>query len=473
MKKLCIFLLAGGILLSSCSKDAPDPGEQTQNLRWSRIDLTGTKYLVLSEGTATKSSSANSDVFKVDENGNMTAIVFYFTYDENGNSQQTRSDVKVIPDKISSYDGGQYMVFRDCQFTDSQGQDLHIQHYGQNPDFLIRKKDGAVFLLSSADLEKFPNNISKYTAKVDSNGDLFICNSSMIYKVEFSGQQTYLRQITPNGIGASQFLLTDQADVLIGTSGMTCNVFNTSGTIYYKNGGFESLRMDSYGYEADKCTYFGNYSFFQDGHQLKMIETRSKYDIVNQISTDTLGIREVNIGSAPPFSIGKEYSHCSIQTWTDNTSQEDRPVDFTYSSAAISCKNHFILIKGLYLLVCNRGDNGTRVFIPNQYPKVTNDGKAFEDKMIDNTLFTLNTATHTIQKYDFETLTYSEVQYDDSSVGPYIQLSTSLGHNSYIINGVRNSDGRSVVIEIDHSTGGVKTTVAPDDRKITELIQLN
>ena len=93
--------------------------------------------------------------------------------------------------------------------------------------------------------------------------------------------------------------------------------------------------------------------------------------------------------------------------------------------------------------------------------------------MIDNMLFYLNTTTRIIQKYDFETLTYSEVQYDDSSVGQYVQLGISLGYNAYIINGIRNSDGRSVVIEIDHSTGAVKTTVAPDERKITELIQLN
>ena len=116
-----------------------------------------------------------------------------------------------------------------------------------------------------------------------------------------------------------------------------------------------------------------------------------------------------------------------------------------------------------------------RIVTPTQFPEpeVSYGEHPLEDRMINNTLFYLNTTTRIIQKYDFETLTYSEVQYDDSSVGQYVQLGISLGYNAYIINGVRNSDGRSVVIEITPSTGAVKTTVAPDERKITELIQLN
>ena len=290
----------------------------------------------------------------------------------------------------------------------------------------------------------------------------------MISKVEAKDGQTYLRQITPNGIGADQFVLTDQTDVLIGAY----SAFSYSGTIFYPNGGFEKFSSTRYGYDANGCTYFGETSFFLDGNQLKLIERRSKYDVANQLSTDTLGIRNVAIGSAPPIAINKEYSHCRIQSWSDNSSQEERAVNFVGSSG-ISCKDHFVLINEPYLLVCNRNDNGTRVFVPDEYPEIINDGKPLEDKIINNVLFGFNSTTRTIQKYNFETLTYSEVQYDDSSVGQYVQLGISLGYNAYIINGVRNSDGRSVVIEIDHSTGAVKTTVAPDERKITELIQLN
>ena len=463
MKKLFLAVLIG---IMGCSKD--DPGNQTQNLRWSRVDLTGAKYLVLSESPVSKSTGAPSDVFKVDENGNMTAVVFYFTYDNNGNSQQARSDVKVVPQKISSYDGGQYMLFHDCDFRDGQGQSIYLPHYGGSYNFLIRRKDGAVFHIPYSEKDKFPATNSKYTAKVDHTGDLFVCKSSVISKVEAKDGQTYLRQITPNGIGADQFVLTDQTDVLIGAY----SAFSYSGTIFYPNGGFENFSSTRYGYDANGCTYFGETSFFLDGNQLKLIERRSKYDVANQLSTDTLGIRNVAIGSAPPIAINKEYSHCRIQSWSDNSSQEERAVNFVGSSG-ISCKDHFVLINEPYLLVCNRNDNGTRVFVPDEYPEIINDGKPLEDKIINNVLFGFNSTTRTIQKYNFETLTYSEVQYDDSSVGQYVQLGISLGYNAYIINGVRNSDGRSVVIEIDHSTGAVKTTVAPDERKITELIQLN
>ena len=463
MKKLFLAVLIG---IMGCSKD--DPGNQTQNLRWSRVDLTGAKYLVLSESPVSKSTGAPSDVFKVDENGNMTAGVFYFTYDNNGNSQQARSDVKVVPQKISSYDGGQYMLFHDCDFRDGQGQSIYLPHYGGSYNFLIRRKDGAVFHIPYSEKDKFPATNSKYTAKVDHNGDLFVCKSSVISKVEAKDGQTYLRQITPNGIGADQFVLTDQTDVLIGAY----SAFSYSGTIFYPNGGFENFSSTRYGYDANGCTYFGETSFFLDGNQLKLIERRSKYDVANQLSTDTLGIRNVAIGSAPPIAINKEYSHCRIQSWSDNSSQEERAVNFVGSSG-ISCKDHFVLINEPYLLVCNRNDNGTRVFVPDEYPEIINDGKPLEDKIINNVLFGFNSTTRTIQKYNFETLTYSEVQYDDSSVGQYVQLGISLGYNAYIINGVRNSDERSVVIEIDHFTGAVKTTVAPDERKITELIQLN
>lgn len=39
MKKLFLAVLIGIVGLASCSKD--DPDNQTQNLRWSRVDLTG------------------------------------------------------------------------------------------------------------------------------------------------------------------------------------------------------------------------------------------------------------------------------------------------------------------------------------------------------------------------------------------------------------------------------------------------
>ena len=54
MKKLFLAVLIGIVGLASRSKD--DPGNQTQNLRWSRVDLTGAKYLVLSESPISKST---------------------------------------------------------------------------------------------------------------------------------------------------------------------------------------------------------------------------------------------------------------------------------------------------------------------------------------------------------------------------------------------------------------------------------
>lgn len=477
MKKLFLAVLIGIMGLASCSKD--DPGNQTQNLRWSQVDLTGAKYLVLSENPVSKSTGAPSDVFKVDENGNMTAVVFYFTYDNNGNSQQARTDVKVVPQKISSYDGGQYMLFHDCYIRDEQGQNIHLPHYGGSYNFLIRRKDGAVFHIPYSEQGKFPATNSKYTAKVDHNGDLFVCKSSVISKVEAKDGQTYLRQITPNGMGAAQFMLTDQTDVLLGGFGIADNTFDqANGTVFYSNGGFESIQFYTLpGYYEDRHEY-SSYTLFQDGNQVKLFECSTVIrdpTIVECVSTITIGIRDVNFSTTPPVTLSNEYTYS--KTWTEN-----RYVSFWGYSAAISCKNHFILTYGgryspedVELLVCDRSDKSMRIVTPTQFPEpeVSYGEHPLEDRMINNTLFYLNTTTRIIQKYDFETLTYSEVQYDDSSVGQYVQLGISLGYNAYIINGVRNSDGRSVVIEINHSTGAVKTTVAPDERKITELIQLN
>lgn len=490
MKRLFLILLFGGSLLSSCSKD--DPGNQTQNLRWSRVDLTGAKYLVLSESPVSKSTGVPSDVFKVDENGNMTAVVFYFTYDNNGNSQQARSDVKVVPQTISSYDGGQYMLFHDCDFRDKQGQSIHLPHYVGSPNFLIRRKDGAVFHIPYSEQDKFPATNSKYTAKVDHNGDLFVCSSSGINKVEAKDEQTYLRQITPNGMGAGQFMLTDQTDVLLGgylssPPVISDNTFRypPSGTVFYPNGGFEKINFYAFpGYYEDRDEH-SSYTLFQDGNQVKLFECSTVIrdpsgDIRRDpsgeyVSTIALGIRDINFSTTPPVTLNNEYTHSKI--WAEN-----RYVSSWWYSAAISCKNHFILTHGgryspedVELLVCDRSDKSMRIVTLTQFPEpeVSYGEHPLEERMINNTLFYLNTTTRTIQKYDFETLTYSEVQYDDSSIGQYVQLGISLGYNAYIINGVRNSDGRSVVIEIDHSTGAVKTTVAPDERKITELIQLN
>ena len=297
MKKLFLAVLIGTMGLASCSKD--DPGNQTQNLRWSRVDLTGAKYLVLSENPVSKSTGAPSDVFKVDENGNMTAVVFYFTYDNNGNSQQARSDVKVVPQKISSYDGGQYMLFHDCDFRDEQGQSIYLSHYGGSYNFLIRRKDGAVFHIPYSEQDKFPATNSKYTAKVDHNGDLFVCNSSVISKVEAKDGQTYLRQITPNGMGAAQFMLTDQTDVLLGGFGIADNTFDqANGTVFYPNGGFEEILFEraNYDYYEDRYEGYANI-LFQDGKIILTFyfpdSSRNVVDII------TLFITPINYPSMP------------------------------------------------------------------------------------------------------------------------------------------------------------------------------
>lgn len=176
MKKL--FLLAFALCaLVACKQDQlPDANNY---LKFDRVDLAGAEYLTVLQdgtqrgGTGSKSTDGSAGLFKIDKDGNMTAVACYFSYskDENGNtvSQEVRTDVKVVPSQIYRLGNGEYLYFSDCAFYDAQGTLIYA--YNLSRSYLIRTKDGSVFDIarSNADFDIG----DKYSTQVDTEGCLY------------------------------------------------------------------------------------------------------------------------------------------------------------------------------------------------------------------------------------------------------------------------------------------------------------
>lgn len=471
------FLLAFALCaLVACKQDGLS--DANNNLKFDRVDLSGAEYLtVLNGGAVGKSTDGSSGLFKIDKDGNMTAVACYFTYgtDENGNkvSQEVRTDVKVVPLRIDRLGNGEYLRFLGCMFFDTQGEQIFANRL---PSYLIRTKDGAVFDLSGVSLNGAQD---EYSAQVDAEGNLYFTGGTNsgdtfslghVYKMEPQGDKMLVRELTNAQLGQFDgFVLTDKPNTFIAgqkekgsSSSVAYNgALDGKWYVFYANGGFEPI--------ATTATTDNSQHLFHVGNKIKILE--QKRGVGEQLYINTLSIHSLDIQATPPYNLNTPTSSKIVgHDWW----MESHPL-----TEVIECKSHYVLDCYQKLLVCSYADDSIIGVVENftHFPYTYDYGKHKSDaNSLGNIRFTIDFGSKMIKKFDFETLTYAEISYDASQIGDFVSTQKpifSVADKTYTVYGVRNSDGRSIVAQINIETGAVQVNVNADNRTITELIKLN
>lgn len=149
MKKIISLCLSTLCLFASCDK-GNDPNKKYE-ITSMRLEIANAKMLATCGDNATKAGDASLDLFKIDKDGNMTAVRCWTSED---NGQQTETTVKLVPEVIVPLND-EYVIFSNINVYDGGTRVLSL--YSEN--YLIRKRDGAIFRIG---WEEFPSMFSNY-----------------------------------------------------------------------------------------------------------------------------------------------------------------------------------------------------------------------------------------------------------------------------------------------------------------------
>lgn len=176
---ISIFCL-GLVCLISCNNEPLDYSK----LYVSRMDLSGAKSLILVKEDATRAIEGefiSAGLYKIDAEGNMTAVAVFFTEDKNGNPGESTHTLTVKPHELYGVTKN-YLIANGCRYFDKDGDEVMTLLY---TTLLIRKSDGRIWSV-------FPKSEYRET----DNGDLYCQYNGFIYKYNLDSSTPTLDQIT-------------------------------------------------------------------------------------------------------------------------------------------------------------------------------------------------------------------------------------------------------------------------------------
>ena len=222
------------ISLSACSDDAPDGGNEggsSSSLKLDRLDIAGAKALTLM-GTPSKSRDARqqSALFKMDQDGNLSAVILHVTEAEDGGKTTDRTDITVHPGEIFSL-SGKYTYLYDCRFYDGKGNGVGLAANYDDPgtfyfNILVAKNTGKIYYVNDAAHQHFPaRDNDEDKSAVDKQGNLYLYHTGTVAKLTFSGDKAELATYGPEQFAQSGGLyILDNGVVAVPTSA-TCSSF--------------------------------------------------------------------------------------------------------------------------------------------------------------------------------------------------------------------------------------------------------
>ncbi|MDE6352000.1 MAG: hypothetical protein K2K88_02505, partial [Muribaculaceae bacterium] len=235
-------VIIGMVALQSCDK-----GPDYEKMRPSMMDIVGAKSVgFIEESVASRGEALSSGLYKIDANGNISAVAVYFTEDEYGNQTQHKDEVKMIDADIHNA-GTDYLYFIYCEFVDKKGERI----YGLPYRILVRKSDGKMWSL---------DNTEVYYRGPD-DGQFYQADDGTLYYGDFYGTQTYTKEIYKLNLKtepATEEQVTAnieiQAPIAVDSKGVICGPVNRlqsywwRGTFAWQNSGFQEVKWDEEDY---------------------------------------------------------------------------------------------------------------------------------------------------------------------------------------------------------------------------------
>lgn len=447
----------GLVLLSlvACNKDDE---YRSMELDWRtvKLDIADAKMLALCEkGAKTKSNAEDMDLFKIDGKGNMRSVYWIVP--------ETTDTIRIIPEVILPL-SDEFVLFSKVQtFCSNPNAYYYLGGYGSS--YIIRKKDGAVFVIDGNKYPEFYNCDYNYQREkgIDVNPRTDQLNNAYclagyspmkVYKFALSN----LDDITMQQITLDQFPLSNYNSnhpYEVDRKGNCITTVDNSGanekrTILYKSEGgvYEFPQSDGVfdyfvGYKGDLycCSYEIRQIDYRWSNLYKMfpleIGVQVSYDLKQAASKETA--TNYYGRDSKLYTLENGYIHVLLAT--DNTNNM-----LVYNS-----KNNTIKEVG---------------FLPGEMDKVVGVSNNSIYRIMDRKIY----------KYDFveDEKSVTPIDFDLNTCTVYKDWSAYNVPNGskFILGAIRNSDMAILRIEVDMETG--KATVFEDmqDRPIVTLVQI-
>lgn len=243
----CVLATLCMLCLCGCSSDdGPGMPKDYSNLRLGRMDLSGAVSLGLKKANASSRAIdgeyLSAGLYKIDANGNISAVGVYFTTDAEGNRLEHEEYLRIDPYMLFNLTDNYFLV-AGCDYYDSDGdvvgdktdydevgnsylipQDVPYKH------LLVRKSDGKIWCVDNIFEMLIDTSYSWKLAgsfREDSHGTLYFNdnrNAAVVYKFNLNDADASFEQITTGKCPHNSFWRIADNGVVWGTNDAGMNM---------------------------------------------------------------------------------------------------------------------------------------------------------------------------------------------------------------------------------------------------------
>ena len=475
-------IIIGMVALQSCDK-----GPDYEKMRPSMMDIVGAKSVgFIDESVASRGEALSSGLYKIDANGNISAVAVYFTEDEYGNQTQHKDEVKMIYADIHNA-GTDYLYFIYCEFVDKKGERI----YGLPYRILVRKSDGKMWSL---------DNTEVYYRGPD-DGQFYQADDGTLYYGDLYGSQPYTKEICklnlktePATVEQVTANIEIQAPFAVDSKGVICGPVNRPqsywwrGTFAWQNSGFQEVSW------GDKVfPYIRDYSDIVEGLKVRdsntdpcIVDFRGQFYSVCGLSSWRLELNGdrtslsnypfVELGVCNKISIGDTPGSAKIDDSETINIKNDIKSDFGYVIKSAMTTDEYILTSGY----TNNYDEKPWITALNPETKTwkwvteTPDLIRF-DKTVNynNRYWVVTTIDENVGAWwiDIKTLQTGFVKFNEEI--PSYCKESEYADGKMIYSGINPADSHKVKIAFDLMTGNAVTDDNAPVYKFSTLVSLN
>ncbi len=476
-----------------------------------KMDVKGSKYLYTT-GVATKSDGNGTGLYSVDENGKVSLVFSECFY---ANNEDSTINLSIVPSFMYNFHNKYLILQVDDQFegigiydeygnecpVDKDGnpagrrylQSIKHQYYQEENLYhlplciVVRIDDGKMFYIPTeqyweifSTLHDSPDFVH---SAINKNNDLYLSNFDKLWVVRNSADQLTIQELNPEGVGLLAPKILNNGTVLTrqyqalghGRADDYCFVYPGGGYEFFDNT-FECFRDQTdkrEGYylycingeiKALKVTEGTEYGDEDDGYYYTIDENVELYD----------------------FNVGTSYGSCSfgesIASYTrqfTNNQEPTRILDILCpwggldESDSVDSETHALLGDTFVwdktsdeLIMLEQETHDILVAMESNQAY---DGKLWSlDHQVGGKVV--------VSSFHMATQTTNTETYDiGAEVGGFRMKNYTLnmGNGTSILNGTRLSDGKSIVVTLEFSTGQISVSENEDAANITNLVPMN
>lgn len=471
--KISILFVSMLLLFISCDENI---GHGDKRLKLQSLDLSGAQYLTI-VGDATKADAGKPGLFKIDEGGNMSAVMLTCTEESDGSVTETRTDIEVIPRYICSLTND-YTLMLDCRFIED-GQDIGMQQYYEPTAFyfnvLVRNSDGKIFYVPEAAEKQYSlyRDDCIWACTKDKAGNVYFVAGGYVGELISAGNDMSIRQCGSLNIDMSNFDFRLYVDsrLYVFDNGTIAYCFAGTCTFLYPNGGFESIG-------ESRSEEFGTDSYalaLDDGIKLITVKNEPGYPNPNF----AIEWNDVEVGAVRGETkiVGPVASISSGTKWNDNFSSPDcllwawgmKVTGRGTMADVYDFPDKYVLGRTLLL------DKSTLKFSELNRDVYYNIIQPREDNMYKGRVWSVSDSG--ASWFDPKSFEYGSIKYNLPQDYVFTESFTDIPQGKIIMIGINPNNGNGIRADIEMESGrfSIKETAAAEsgNNNIIALIPMN